>query len=79
MFLVVYDDKIYIFGGYNAIEEKHYNDMYEYDPLHGKWRKINIFGQGPCERRRQACVVVGDRLFLFGGTRYVITVEKIRK
>lgn len=68
-FSVVYDNKIYIFGGYNTLEEKHFNDMYEFEPVTCKWREINTLGSGPCARRRQACVLVGDRVFLFGGTR----------
>lgn len=62
---------MYIFGGYNNLEEKHFNDMYEYNPHSSRWRMINTTGFKPCERRRQACVIVGDRLFLFGGTRYI--------
>lgn len=64
----VYDDKMYIFGGYNAIEGKHFNDLYEFDPSILRWRKIEAPGEEPCERRRQACVLVGNRVFLFGGT-----------
>ncbi|XP_063906578.1 kelch domain-containing protein 3 isoform X2 [Zophobas morio] len=64
----VYNKKMYIFGGYNNLEEKHFNDMYEYDPQTSRWSVVHTVGDKPCERRRQACVLVGDRLFLFGGT-----------
>nr|XP_023015220.1 kelch domain-containing protein 3-like [Leptinotarsa decemlineata] len=64
----VYNDKMYIFGGYNSLRERHYNHMYEFDPKTMVWRKLHFEGEIPSERRRQACVVVGDRLFLFGGT-----------
>lgn len=60
---------MYIFGGYNAKMELHYSDMHEFDPSTLIWRFIKPLGEGPCNRRRQACVVVGNRVFLFGGTR----------
>ncbi|KAG5890788.1 hypothetical protein JTB14_007182 [Gonioctena quinquepunctata] len=64
----VYNEKMYIFGGYNSVREQHYNHMHEYDPKMSVWKKLNVPGPKPCERRRQACVLVGDRAFLFGGT-----------
>lgn len=62
---------MYIFGGYNSKEEQHYSDMFEFDPQTLNWKCVKPLGHGPCDRRRQACVVAGDRVFLFGGTRYV--------
>lgn len=70
-FAVVYNNKMYIFGGYNAIRGEHFNSLYEYDPKKCTWTKTDAFGEKPCERRRQACVSVGNRVFLFGGTRYL--------
>lgn len=69
---VVYNGKMYIFGGYNAIKLEHYNDLYEYDPVTSEWCLMKPQGESPCNRRRQACIVVDDRVFLFGGTRFVI-------
>lgn len=34
------------------------------------WTKIEPKGKGPCPRRRQCCCMVGDRIMLFGGTRW---------
>lgn len=70
-FSVVYNEKMYIFGGYNSVIEQHFNDMYEFNPESHVWKKLNCLGKNPCERRRQACVAVGDRIFIFGGTRFV--------
>ncbi|KAB0799598.1 hypothetical protein PPYR_00841 [Photinus pyralis] len=64
----VYNGKMYIFGGYNALKLQHYNDLFEYDPITSEWTLIKPQGNGPCSRRRQACIVVSDRVFLFGGT-----------
>ena len=35
------------------------------------WSVLKVAGPGPCARRRQFCCLVGDRVFLFGGTRSV--------
>lgn len=61
---------MYIFGGYNALKFEHYNDLYEYDPIPSEWTLVKPLGENPCNRRRQACIVVGNRVFLFGGTRF---------
>lgn len=34
------------------------------------WKKIEPKGKGPCARRRQCCCIVGDKIVLFGGTRF---------
>lgn len=60
---------MYIFGGYNAIKGDHYNDLYEYDTKKNEWKLLHPLGESPCNRRRQACILVNDRVFLFGGTR----------
>lgn len=37
------------------------------------WTKVDPKGKGPCPRRRQCCCMVGDRIMLFGGTRWGMT------
>ncbi|CAG2112598.1 unnamed protein product [Medioppia subpectinata] len=65
----VYNDNIYVFGGYNGVERIHYNDLYKYDPKTLLWSLVEVHGRRrPCARRRQCCCVVGDKLYLFGGT-----------
>ena len=32
LFLVVYDNCMYIFGGYNGEREMHFKDIYKFDP-----------------------------------------------
>lgn len=34
-----------------------------------QWSMIKVKGQGPTARRRQCCCVIGDKVYLFGGTR----------
>lgn len=33
-----------------------------------EWKLVKPVGKPPTKRRRQVCLVVGDRVFLFGGT-----------
>ncbi|XP_066147064.1 kelch domain-containing protein 3-like [Euwallacea fornicatus] len=68
----VHNGKMYVFGGYNAVEEKHYNDLHMFDPETNVWKLIKPQGKSPCERRRQACSKVGDKVYFFGGTSPII-------
>uniref|UniRef100_A0A914DQC8 Kelch domain-containing protein 3 n=1 Tax=Acrobeloides nanus TaxID=290746 RepID=A0A914DQC8_9BILA len=63
-----YNGKMYLFGGYCSIDDRHFNDLFEFDPKTNTWRKIEPRGAGPCARRRMCTVMVGNQLFLFGGT-----------
>lgn len=66
---VVYDDKLYIFGGYNNLLGRHFNDFYQFDPMTLIWRQVRVHGlAGPIPRRRQCCLVIGHQMFLYGGT-----------
>uniref|UniRef100_A0AAF5PSP2 Kelch domain-containing protein family protein n=1 Tax=Wuchereria bancrofti TaxID=6293 RepID=A0AAF5PSP2_WUCBA len=64
----VRNNKMYIFGGYLGTENRHLNELHEFDPATSCWRRLKPFGTGPSPRRRQCVVVVGERVFLFGGT-----------
>lgn len=64
----VYEGHLYIFGGYNGLCNVHFNDLYRFSPVHNKWHQLEPLGRPPSKRRRQACLVVEDKVFLFGGT-----------
>uniref|UniRef100_A0A915Q2G9 DUF4110 domain-containing protein n=1 Tax=Setaria digitata TaxID=48799 RepID=A0A915Q2G9_9BILA len=64
----VYNNKMYIFGGYLGTENRHLNELHEFDPETSRWRRVKPFGLAPSPRRRQCVIVVGSRVFLFGGT-----------
>ncbi|XP_077995275.1 kelch domain-containing protein 3-like [Glandiceps talaboti] len=65
----LHNGQIFIFGGYNGLKDKHYNDMYKLDPTSMTWTEIKAGGPvKPCPRRRQCCCVVGQQMVLFGGT-----------
>ncbi|XP_038075692.1 kelch domain-containing protein 3-like [Patiria miniata] len=64
----IYRGNLYIFGGYNDLIKTHFNDLYRLDLSNYEWSKVTTFGETPCNRRRQCCIVVQDQVILFGGT-----------
>ncbi|MBN3275924.1 KLDC3 protein, partial [Polyodon spathula] len=64
-----YSGELYIFGGYNARLDRHFSDLWQFNPESFTWKKIEPKGKGPCPRRRQCCCMVGEKIILFGGTR----------
>ncbi|XP_069811658.1 kelch domain-containing protein 3 isoform X2 [Dendropsophus ebraccatus] len=63
-----YQGELYVFGGYNARLNRHFQDLWRYTPETGHWQRVEVQGKGPCARRRQCCCIVGDKILLFGGT-----------
>lgn len=61
-------NELYIFGGYNGVQDIHFSDIYKFNPPANKWSLVKPHGDGPCPRRRQCCCVTDNRVFLFGGT-----------
>lgn len=59
---------LYVFGGYNSLRDEHFNDLHRFDPQKNTWEFVRTHGQLPIKRRRQTCIVLGDRMYLFGGT-----------
>lgn len=66
--MFIYNNLIYVFGGYNGLLDQHFNDLYTFDPKANCWNLIKPHGKPPTPRRRQVGIVKGSRLFLFGGT-----------
>ncbi|XP_069675101.1 kelch domain-containing protein 3 isoform X2 [Periplaneta americana] len=64
----VYNGHLFIFGGYNGLYDEHYNDLYRFSAANNEWHLLKPQGKPPSKRRRQSCLVVGDKVFLFGGT-----------
>jgi len=60
--------KLLIFGGYNGRTKEHKNDLWVLNTVTWTWAQLRPRGLAPNARRRQAVVMVGERLFLFGGT-----------
>lgn len=64
----VYKGCLYIWGGYNGLLSTHFGDMFRYDPESRDWSMVLTNGLGPCARRRQSACLVGNKVYLFGGT-----------
>lgn len=69
---VVYNNCIYIFGGFNGIHDEHFNDLYCFDPALNRWGLVESVGRLPCPRRRHVSLVIDDRVYIFGGTRWFV-------
>ncbi|UJR20321.1 hypothetical protein I4U23_023452 [Adineta vaga] len=64
-----YDGKLYIFAGYNDVVGLHYNDLHEFNPITSVWRRVKTYGiPTPIPRRRQCCLAIDHRMYMFGGT-----------
>uniref|UniRef100_A0A1I8QD52 Kelch domain-containing protein 3 n=1 Tax=Stomoxys calcitrans TaxID=35570 RepID=A0A1I8QD52_STOCA len=66
--MFIYNNLIYVFGGYNGLLDQHFNDLYTFDPKANCWNLVKPHGKPPTPRRRQVGIVKNQRLFLFGGT-----------
>ncbi|CAK1546692.1 unnamed protein product [Leptosia nina] len=64
----IYNDFMYIFGGYNEKTKVHYNDVYRFSLKRNYWEPVKIGGTPPSKRRRQVCILKEDKVYLFGGT-----------
>jgi hypothetical protein len=61
----VYDDKMYIFGGWNGVEC--FNDMWYYDFDLNKWFEVEQKGSVPSEREIECNAEYGGEFYIFGG------------
>jgi len=64
----VYKNKMFIFGGYNQRESRHYDDFWCFDPKTNNWQEIQASGRKPSPRRRHTAICVGTQVFVSGGT-----------
>jgi len=47
----------------------HFNDLHEFNPSTSMWRRVQTRGiANPVPRRRQCCLVINHRMYMFGGT-----------
>lgn len=66
--MLAYKNRLIMFGGFQENLKKHFNDLFEFDCDKLEWKQLNPFGLVPCPRRRHACSIIDDRMFIFGGT-----------
>ncbi|KAF1801005.1 hypothetical protein FB192DRAFT_1328584 [Mucor lusitanicus] len=62
---VIYDNKLYIFGGINASHL--YNDIWYFDLATHVWHQISAVGYIPAPREGCAAALVDDTIYIFGG------------
>uniref|UniRef100_A0A6B2L5R0 Uncharacterized protein n=1 Tax=Arcella intermedia TaxID=1963864 RepID=A0A6B2L5R0_9EUKA len=72
------DGKIWIFGGRVKVKKgglldderfgvQYRNDLYCYDPVPNEWYRYEPSGVGPSPRSLHSAVVVGRKIYIFGG------------
>jgi N-acetylneuraminic acid mutarotase len=63
---VVYEDNMYVFGGYDG---NYKNDFYKFNFTKNQWTKIkhNDIDTWPSARYRTSCTVVDNKMYMFGG------------
>jgi len=58
---------MYVFGGWNGFTRTWFNDVNEFNFETKTWRQIDAKGKLPVQRTSHACVVYGNRMYVFGG------------
>eukprot|EP01126_Amoeba_proteus_P059891 TRINITY_DN7873_c0_g1_i4.p1 TRINITY_DN7873_c0_g1~~TRINITY_DN7873_c0_g1_i4.p1 ORF type:complete len:433 (-),score=86.98 TRINITY_DN7873_c0_g1_i4:191-1489(-) len=59
--------RIYVFGGYNRSSEIYYNTVHCFDTETLVWINLQATGNVPDPRCSHSCVVIDERLWIFGG------------
>ncbi|XP_041984234.1 kelch domain-containing protein 3 [Aricia agestis] len=72
----LYNGYMYIFGGLNAKTKTHFNDLYRYSIEGNYWERLWVHGNQPWRRRRQACLLYKDKVYMFGGTSPIISANQ---
>lgn len=44
-----------------------YEELFELDPASKTWKKVELPGEGPPQIFRHSSVLVGEKVFVFGG------------
>jgi len=60
-----FEDKIYIFGGFDGVSS--FNYLSVYDTSKYKWKNVECTGDIPRTRSNHCCVVIDEYMYLFGG------------
>jgi len=71
----LYENSLYIFGGFNGKKVQHFNDLHRLNLSSMEWSPVRCPGRPPVPRRRSAVVMVGSRCFIFGGTSPKVNYE----
>ena len=61
------DGTMFLFGGYNGMGDLS-NDIHSYSIKDNVWKKqIDVSDVSPCPRAGHSCVLLKNKIFLFGG------------
>ncbi|XP_050439295.1 kelch domain-containing protein 3-like [Adelges cooleyi] len=63
----VHNQFLYLYGGFEKNENTHFEDIYRYNVVSSTWSKVSPVGTAPCARRRHICLLVNDKVFVYGG------------
>mmetsp|Transcript_964 Transcript_964/g.2277 ORF Transcript_964/g.2277 Transcript_964/m.2277 type:complete len:657 (+) Transcript_964:756-2726(+) len=58
-------NKIYVFGGYDG--RGNHNDVYEFNCIAKRWRKIEVMGEAPKGRNGHTATYAEQKIFIVGG------------
>ena len=62
---VVYNDSLYILGGYGG--NGRLDDLWQYNFCEGQWHRLDTCGPSPPGRENNGAVVYKGGLYIFGG------------
>jgi len=68
--MVVADLQLVVFGGHAYLGDgkfEYLNDVWVCDITTLSWQKVYVGGTPPAKRYGMSCVIVGSRMFCFGG------------
>jgi len=65
---VVYDDRMYVFGGFSVRKEA--ADLIAWEARSGEWSAVTTTGQPPKKRGGHVCALYGHYMVIFGGMRH---------
>jgi N-acetylneuraminic acid mutarotase len=63
---VIYDDYLYIHGGYGNNSER-FNDVFQFDLVNQTWKEIKTSGYIPMKKSGSSCVFYEKKMISFGG------------
>jgi N-acetylneuraminic acid mutarotase len=64
---LVWEDKLYTFGGWNGFSRTWYNDLHVFDFKTRHWRAIHPKGPVPTKRTSHSAVIYNNKMYVFGG------------
>jgi len=64
---LVWNNKMYTFGGWNGFSKTWFNDVHEFDFVKRNWRALKTSGFPPKVRTSHSAVVLDNKMYVFGG------------